>query len=295
MLRMSVPRAGTTRFAARGHHRLSFETAGSGAVDAPVVVLLHGLLGGRGELVAQRDALAAGYRVVLPEARGHGASAALANQRYAVADMAAEILAILDAEEIARAHLVGHDLGGAAAFELTRTHPNRVRSLTLIEPALSVVLDDDADPAAVTARADARRADRAAADAAYKGLTDRSLDLYLDRRWGRGWRDWLSRPRLAAIRRHAGALAATLAALDAYTVDPAALAAMALPVLVVHGADAPSIVRLTCEHLAASVPHARLDTVPSGVEGDPPLSGEAGAALNATLLAFLVEVEGTGT
>ncbi len=290
MLPMSAPRAGTTRFAARGHHRLSYEIAGSGADDAPVVVLLHALLAGRSELTAQRDALAAEYRVVLPEARGHGASAALANQRYAVGDMAAEILAILDAEGISRAHLVGHELGGAAAFELARAHPARAQSLTLIEPALPTLLDNAAGPVTLGARDEARRADRAAADAAYKGLTDRSLDLYLDPRWGQGWRDRLPRPRLAAIRRQAGALAATLAALDAYTVDPAALAAMVLPVLVVHGADAPPIVRLTCERLAAGVPHARLDTVPSPAEGDAPLSGEAGVALNAALLAFLAGV-----
>ncbi len=292
---MNVPRAGTTRFAARGHHRLSYEIAGSGEDGAPVVVLLHALLAGRGALTSQRDALAAGYRVVLPEARGHGASAALANQRYAVSDMAAEILAILDAEGIARAHLVGHELGGAAAFELARAHPDRARSLTLIEPVLPWVLDHADNPAALGARDDARGADRAAADAAYKGLTDRSLDLYLDPRWGRGWRDRLSRPRVAAIRRQAGALAATLAALDAYSVDSAALAAIALPVLVVHGADASPLVRLTCEHLAVRIPHARLHTLPAMAEADAPLSGQAGAALNAALLAFLAEVEDAGT
>jgi pimeloyl-ACP methyl ester carboxylesterase len=284
-------RAGTTRFAVRGNARLAYERVVSPAVaEAPVVVLLHALLAERNALGPVRDALADSYRLVLPDARGHGASASLVNQRLTVAEMAADIAAVLDAEGIGRANLVGRGMGGAAAFELARRDPDRVRSLILIEPSLPAVLDNDPDPAVRDARAKGRQRDRDAGDAAYKGLTDRALDLVLDERWGAGWRARLPRPRLAAVRRHAGALAGSLAALDSYAVNKSDAARLTLPVLVIHDPDAAVIAHQTSERLAAWLPSARLASVPGVTDRGLPLAADAVVALTDVVRAFLAMV-----
>jgi pimeloyl-ACP methyl ester carboxylesterase len=290
--------AGFTRFATRGTHRLAYELVPARAMPPgpPVVLLLHALLAGRGEWDTVRAALAGSSVLILPEARGHGASAALTDRRHDLANLAADALAVLDHAGVApsghRVHVVGHGLGGAVAWEVARTDPARVASLVLVEPDLPAVLDGALDPLAGTARREAHETDRAAADAAYQGLTDKALDAYLAPRRGAGWRDDLPRPELAALRRHAGALAAVLPALDAYS--PSFAAGTGTPTLIVHGDAARPRVRLTCERLAA-LTGTRLATVPTYSPNDSPLAGPAGETLAALLAAFLSEPDpGTG-
>ncbi|WP_109508825.1 alpha/beta fold hydrolase [Nocardioides speluncae] len=47
---------------------------------------------------------------------------------------AADVVALLDHLDVDRAHLVGHSEGAMIALVLAASHPDRVRSLTLIEP-----------------------------------------------------------------------------------------------------------------------------------------------------------------
>ncbi len=259
-------RTGRTRFASTGPGtRIAYDPGEDARDSDPLptpVVLLHPLLGDRSSLIGLRDALSAlaGYhrRVIVPEARGHGASAGLANRHLTLTDLAADVLAVLDAEEIASAHLVGEGLGGATAFELARRRPDRVRSLMMIAPPLWGLLAGDADPTARAAGDAAQRLARQAADLADRGQTDRALDLYLDDRFGPGWRERTARSRLGRLRRHSGALAAALTALDTYPVTPDDVRAIALPAAVVPDPDASAVERLVVDRLAALLPDVRL-------------------------------------
>lgn len=276
-----APRAGGTRFARRGNARLAYEAAAAPAAGGATLALLHDLLDDRAALLGVARALPGGaFRLIAPDARGHGASAALANRRVALPDLAADVLAVLDAEGIERVHLVGHGLGAATAFALVATASARVASLVLVAPP--VVTFGAADDPTARAR---REALRVAADAADKGSTDRALDALLDPKWGVGWRDRLPRPRLASIRRHAGALAPLLTALAAYGPADAEIRGVLAPALVVHAADAPTPDRQTAERLASLLPNARLTTIPPGPEAALPLGGEAGVALAALVAA----------
>jgi pyruvate dehydrogenase E2 component (dihydrolipoamide acetyltransferase) len=113
--------SGTLRYAKRGE-------------GADEVVLIHGFGGDLDTWLFNIDALAAKATVYALDLPGHGQST------KAVADASGEglaqaLLSFMDALGIARAHLVGHSMGGAIALRMARNHPGRVASLSLISPA----------------------------------------------------------------------------------------------------------------------------------------------------------------
>lgn len=243
------------RFANNEVARLAYEV--SGPHDAPAIVLAHATLLDRASFGTVRDALLADgqWRVIQPDARGHGASAMIKGRNLTVNDLANDLYAVLDAEGL-NAHdapptrIIGHGQGAVAALALAHWRPDRIAALTLIEPDLLTVLDGAQDPAIVIARDAAQAANREAADASYKGLPDRATSLYLDRRYSYGWRDRLSKPRLAAIRRHVPALAGTLDALASYRLTPDDLTPLHMPVEIIVSDRTPHAERAAAKVLA---------------------------------------------
>src|SRR5262249_52514537 len=76
---------------------------------------------------------AAGGEVVLYDLRGHGLSERPA-RGYAVADLVADLGALLDALALARpVALVGNSFGGTVALAFAAAHPARVARLALID------------------------------------------------------------------------------------------------------------------------------------------------------------------
>ena len=130
---------GVTRFAARGGHRLSYES--SGAVEGAPVLGLHDLLADRGQLRPLAAALVGdGFRVTLPDARGHGASSAISGREYPARELVADAVAVLDAEGQATVHVVAMGWGAGTALAMAAVKPERVSSLVLIEPYLPGLL-----------------------------------------------------------------------------------------------------------------------------------------------------------
>lgn len=94
------------------------------------VVLLHEYFGTGTSWNSQRSMLISRFRVITPDLRGHGRSP-VTSGRISVADIASDILAILDHHRITRAHLVGCSLGALAALTVARLTPGRVASLVV--------------------------------------------------------------------------------------------------------------------------------------------------------------------
>lgn len=110
----------------------TFDVDVTGPVDAPAVLLLHGFPqtahSWRLVLPHLRD-----HRVVVPNQRGYSPGARPDEvEEYRIPHLAGDALGILDALDIARAHVVGHDWGAAVAWQLGAWHPERVRTLTAV-------------------------------------------------------------------------------------------------------------------------------------------------------------------
>jgi pimeloyl-ACP methyl ester carboxylesterase len=119
----------------------SFERAGlifpvvdRGPVEGETVVLLHGFP----QSPASWDDVvpllhAAGLRTLVPAQRGYLPSARPQRRsEYRLSELVDDVVGLLDAAELDRVHLVGHDWGGGQAWATAAKHPDRLASLTTV-------------------------------------------------------------------------------------------------------------------------------------------------------------------
>ena len=104
----------------------------AGPADGPLVVLLHGFpqTPGSWDDVVPR-LTEAGLRVATPAQRGYAPRARpAAAAEYGIEALAADVLAVADHLGALRFSVVGHDWGGAVAWWLGATAPERVVTVT---------------------------------------------------------------------------------------------------------------------------------------------------------------------
>ncbi|QKS02249.1 alpha/beta fold hydrolase [Sphingomonas sp. CL5.1] len=117
-----------------GGHEIHIAEMGSG----PAVVFIHGSgpgASGASNFRQNADAfVAAGYRVILPDMIGYGASSKPEGLDYTLQLFTDTLYDALIAHGITRAALVGNSLGGGVALQMTLDHPEFVSSLVLMAP-----------------------------------------------------------------------------------------------------------------------------------------------------------------
>jgi 3-oxoadipate enol-lactonase len=119
------------RFADHGSSRIAYELHGRRTHRRkPWLVLIQGLGFDRSGWAPVTSALGRRFRLVLIDNRGSGRSTT-ADRKFTVADLAADVAAVLDSSRIARAHVLGASLGGMVAQELAIRYPQRVGRLVL--------------------------------------------------------------------------------------------------------------------------------------------------------------------
>lgn len=124
--------------------------------DTPIV-MIHGLAASSAFwYAAGAPYIASVGRTLLYDLRGHGKSE-MPERGYGVATMADDLLALLDAKGIARAHLVAHSFGGMIALYFTLQHPDRVASLVIVDSRIRPVQKSLTIPQANVTPAVARR------------------------------------------------------------------------------------------------------------------------------------------
>ena len=106
---------------------------GGGEGGRVPLVLIHGFGGTRRDWDGVVAALPPQLPLIAYDQRGFGESRALAREPYAHAD---DLLALLDALEIARVDLCGMSLGGATALNFALDQPERVQRLVLVSPLM---------------------------------------------------------------------------------------------------------------------------------------------------------------
>lgn len=104
-----------------------------GPADAPPLLLLHGL-GTTSALWSDvaRD-LEHRYRCLLPDLVGAGGSESPADRAaYPLTAQASRMLGLLDALDVRRCAVAGHDIGGSVAVHVAALAPERVGALALL-------------------------------------------------------------------------------------------------------------------------------------------------------------------
>ena len=110
----------------RDGQRLEGEQAGEG----PAIVGLHGLTATRRYvLMGSRTLERSGRRVVLYDARGHGASSPAPGGDYSFAAQAADLAAVIESLDAGPVVLIGASMGAHAALTLALERPELVAGL----------------------------------------------------------------------------------------------------------------------------------------------------------------------
>jgi pimeloyl-ACP methyl ester carboxylesterase len=106
----------------------------AGPPDAPPILLVHGWPQNWWAWRRVIPALAERHRVIAPDLRGHGWTEA-PRSGYEKAQLATDLIGVLDALGVERATWVGHDWGGWAGFLAALRAPERIeRMLALCIP-----------------------------------------------------------------------------------------------------------------------------------------------------------------
>jgi pyruvate dehydrogenase E2 component (dihydrolipoamide acetyltransferase) len=114
-----------------GPHRLRYLRLGP--MSGVPVLLVHGFGADLNSWMFNQPALAERYDTIALDLPGHGGSSkALGTDPWTL--LLGALAGFIAAADLARAHLVGHSMGGALALAFAGTHPERVASLTLIAP-----------------------------------------------------------------------------------------------------------------------------------------------------------------
>jgi 3-oxoadipate enol-lactonase/4-carboxymuconolactone decarboxylase len=226
------------------HHEVS------GPEDGPPVVLAGSLGSDLRMWDPQVAALvAAGFRVIRYDHRGHGGSPAPVGP-YTLAELASDLVALLDRLGERRVSLVGLSLGGMVGMWLAENAPSRLDRLVLCCTSAALGPASMWQERARTARVDGMSA---LAEAAVERWVTPSFRVSEPAKT-----TWLRE----MVASHSGeGYASCCTAIETMDIEPS-LPSISVPTLVIAGADDPATPPEHAERIASAVPNARLAIVP---------------------------------
>jgi pimeloyl-ACP methyl ester carboxylesterase len=230
---------------------LAAESTGSG----PDVLLVHAGVTDQRSWAAVVDALS-GHRCLTYDARGYGRTT---YQREDGWSPAGDAVAVLDAYDVDRAVVVGSSMGGRTSIDLALSHPERVRALVLIGPAVSRAPEPAYEPE-VLALDETWEAAEAAGD--LDVVNEIEARVWLDgptapegRVTGAPRDLFLQMNRRALAADETGEQSADVSAWDR-------LAEIGVPTLLLVGEHDLRYIHENCAHAARTIPGARLVELP---------------------------------
>jgi pimeloyl-ACP methyl ester carboxylesterase len=198
----------------------------------------------------QVAALETSYRVITPDLRGFGETP-LPPGRFSFAE---DVVALLDHLDVETCALVGSSLGGRVALEVAATHPDKVASLVLLCPAFQAA---DTTPSAKAFEAEEE-------DLLRQGDFDAAVELNVFTWLGPEASDE-TRHLVREMQRHAFSVQDAAERerpepeLIEVEVDPTQVSA---PTLILTGGWDMDHFQNIAQHLAGSIPRARLQRLP---------------------------------
>jgi pimeloyl-ACP methyl ester carboxylesterase len=252
---------------------LAFDDYGPG----PVVVLLHGFPLNRSMWWGQETGVGSTYRLIVPDLRGHGETAAPEGV-YTVDEMAGDVVELLDALQLTEPIVLGGlSMGGYVALALMARWPERVRGLMLMDTRVTA----DTPEAARNREALARQVEQSGD---VTPVVDSMLPKLLASAAREGHPERVASVLEMMQKTPARAVAGALRGLAARPDRSALLAQIRVPTLVLVGADDVITPPAESQAMAQAIPGARLVVIPDAGHLAPM---ENPAAVNAAMLEFL--------
>jgi hygromycin-B 7''-O-kinase len=235
--------------------KTQLEVTGDGA---PLVIIGGGLTGSL-SFVPHAEALAPGHQVALAQPLGVqlGVERAPLPAGYSIRmETRALAAALSDLGWVQPFDLVGWSMGGLIALDFALEHPERIRSLVLVEPDVPWVLsaDDRGGPEVRKAEHDAKRWTH--------GVSEDELARFMGEMLGPGSSP-REHPRWPVWSAHRDALR-SIAAIYRHEDDVARLGRFSTPVLLVKGEGTDRYNVLMLDALARALPDARQVELPGG-------------------------------
>ena len=96
------------------------------------LIMIHGLGGTSNVWSPQVSVLSGKFSICVPDLNGAGRSPL--DGEISIAGLMADVVAMMDAFDVEKAHLAGHSMGTIVCQHLAANHPQRVMSLALMGP-----------------------------------------------------------------------------------------------------------------------------------------------------------------
>jgi pimeloyl-ACP methyl ester carboxylesterase len=223
--------------------RIAYQDVGNGEC----LVLVHGSWGSHHNWDSVVPGLSEHHRVVSYDRRGHSESERPAGQGTFAEDVA-DLAALVEALDAAPAWVVGNSVGAFITLQLAAARPDLLRGIIVHEPPLAELLSAGGADAPLGVVVDLIRAGD------HAGAAERFVE---DVALGPGAWAQLPEQMRATMADNAPTYLDEELAPDSRTVDEAALARYAGPVLVTSGDQSPPIFEPVAQHLARLLPQAQ--------------------------------------
>ncbi|WP_340066007.1 alpha/beta hydrolase [Ascidiimonas aurantiaca] len=105
----------------------------TGEKNSETIVFVHGLGANLSQFRLQQDYFSKNFKVIAINLRGHGKSLQVHKytpSKFKLSVMSTDIIELLAYLKIDKVHFVGNSLGGNIGYEILRSHPHILKSLT---------------------------------------------------------------------------------------------------------------------------------------------------------------------
>jgi len=253
-----------------GQIKLSYLEAGTGEP----VVLVHGIPTDYRAWSSQIEAFASKYHVIAYSRRlaqpNHNS---MDYENSTVENNSGDLVGLIEQLGISPVHLVGHSYGGFAAAYCASTNPQLIRTLTLIEPAVSTMLLKNRKSTSQflgllfshpSTAISAARFQRGSLDPSLKafrqGDFDTALRLNLDGIMNRhGAFERLPEPVRAMTKENERTIGELMAEVPAFGGEEASK--IIAPSLLIHGTESPRVLHAIVDRLGKAIPNSEISTV----------------------------------